>query len=275
MTSKPTPSMAEFFGWRRHPFSDTYPVIKPFLGEKDSRLRARAVSLLCCGKSFAITGPSGAGKSTLAAHIVASLDPHSYRPAWIHYGGLQRNGILKAIADVLGVDSAGRSVPLLVKLQKHIQQLAAEHNPLYPVLVVDDAQLLERDSLMDLCSLMMNPHKKTVAASVILIGDENLNKTLQLHLMTAVRTRLTGIFVLEPLDEKESEDFISFRLENAQAPPDLFEREALEIIAAHCRGNRRQIMNASTLLLAEAFLRQEKTVGSQLILSCDSLDISG
>jgi hypothetical protein len=34
-------------------------------------------------------------------------------------------------------------------------------------------------------------------------------------------------------------------------------------------------MNVATLLLDEAYHRQEKTVGSQLILSCDLLDISG
>jgi len=31
---------------------------------------------------------------------------------------LQRNGMLKAIADVLGVDTNGRTVPLLINLQK-------------------------------------------------------------------------------------------------------------------------------------------------------------
>ena len=144
-------SMTEFFGWSCQPFADTYQLTAPFLGTKDERICRRALSLLNCGKSFAVTGASGTGKSTLVQHIVAQLDAKHYQPTYIHYGGLLRSGILKAVADCLGVDTAGRSMPLLVKLQKHILGLSADSNARYPVLVVDDAQLLEHDSLRDLC----------------------------------------------------------------------------------------------------------------------------
>ncbi len=93
-------SIAEFFSWRHHPFADTYSLKQPFLSHKDKRIMDKALSLLSYGKSFAVTGPSGSGKSTLAQHIISSLDPHHYRPILIPYGGLQRGGILKAIADL-------------------------------------------------------------------------------------------------------------------------------------------------------------------------------
>ncbi len=268
-------SMSEFFGWHRHPFSDTYQLQTPFLGEKDDRILRRAISLLNCGKSFALTGPSGAGKSTLIQHILRQLDTKHYQTTYIHYGGLQRSGILKAVADYLGVDTGGRSVPLLVKLQKHILQLASETNARYPVFILDDAQLLEHESLMDLCSLMVSPQKKTVAASIILVGDESLTKRLQLHIMAPVRTRMTGIFSMEGLDEKETDLFVAYRLEAAKAPKDLFDSDALSLMSSHCRGNRRQIMNVGTLLLDEAYFRQEKTIGPHLILECDLIDQSG
>ena len=268
-------SIAEFFSWRHHPFADTYSLKQPFLSHKDKRIMDKALSLLSYGKSFAVTGPSGSGKFTLAQHIISSLDPHHYRPILIPYGGLQRGGILKAIADLLGVDASGRSVPLLTRLQKHISQMTSENSGLFPVIVIDDAQLMERDSLLDLCSLMINPQKKTVAASLILIGDEMLAKTLQLNIMSAIRTRLTCFFCMDPLNEEESHAFISFRLDCSQAPAHLFDQGALELIASSCHGNRRLIMNMATVLLDEAFYLQEKTVGSQLVLSCDLVEISG
>ncbi len=80
---------------------------------------------------------------------------------------------------------------------------------------------------MDICSLMFNPHKETVAASFILVGDETL-----------------------------------------------FDTDALIIIASHCRGNRREIMNMGTLLLAEAYYRQERTINAELIYTCDQVKIS-
>ena len=74
---------------------------------------------------------------------------------------------------------------------------------------------------------------------------------------------------IDPLDEKETEQFIAFRIHGAQAPKDLFEPEALALVAAHCHGNRREIMNMGTLLLSEAYYRKEKTVSAELIADCD------
>lgn len=270
-----TISIAEFFSWRHHPFADTYPLNEPFLSDTDKRILLQGVALLSIGKSFALTGPSGSGKSTLLQHIIAGLDPRHYKPVLVPYGGLRRSGILKAIADTLGVETAGRQVPLLIKLQNHINSISSENNGRHPVFVIDDAQLMERESLLDLCSLMANSQKKTVASSLILSGDETLGKALSLHVMSPIRTRLTGIFPMDPLTEEDGRSFIAFRLRQAQAPEHLFEREAASLIAIQCKGNRRQIMNLSTLLLHEAFHRREKTISSQLFLSCDMVEISG
>lgn len=263
----------EFFGYTYHPFADTYRLKTPYMAEQDQRFYKTALSLINTGKSFALTGPSGAGKSTLINYLLTSLDTNCYKPALIHYGGLQRNGMLRAIADVLGVDTRGRNVPLLVKLQKQIMQMASEKRCVFPVFAIDDAHLMEMESLMDICSLMFNPARETVAASFILIGDESFGKRLELQSMASVKTRLTGQFHLNALSDSESLDFIRFRLSNAGAPENLFNSSVLNIMSSYCRGNRRQIMNIGTLLLAEAYYRQEKIISDNLIFSCDQIDI--
>jgi general secretion pathway protein A len=144
----------------------------------------------------------------------------------------------------------------------------------FPVFVIDDAHMMEKESLMDICSLMFNPDRKTVAASFILVGDETFEKKLQLQVMAPIRTRLTGIFELNALSEAESMDFIKFRLTNAQVSETLFNTDAVSIMSSHCRGNRRQLMNMGTLLMAEAYYRQEKTIDAELIYHCDQIDIS-
>ena len=268
MTRTNQPTMAEYFGWKAHPFSDTCQFPAPFIGERDQRIVDQALSLLQYGKSYAITGASGVGKSTLVQHLLSLLDTNYYRNIFIHYGGLQRNGVLRAVADKLGVEMRGR-MPMLVTLQKQIASLITGANPVHPVIVVDDAQLLERQSLLDLCSLTVCPPTKKAAASLILVGDESLKKQMDLDVMTPIRTRMTVHFRMEPLDEKDAGEFISFRLRHAKTPPDLFERDAMPVVAAKCRGNRRRIMNTGTLLIEEAYYRQVKTINSELILACD------
>jgi len=267
-------SPKEFFDCKAHPFADTYRLKEPYLGEQDTHFLRMARSLISNGKSFTLSGPSGTGKSTLVRYVLSQLDPNCYRPALVHYGGLLRNGVLKAIADVIGVDTNGRTVPLLIKLQKQITQMASENRGMFPVFVIDDAHLMEKESLMDICSLMFNPHRETVAASFILVGDETLEKKLQLQVMAPIRTRLTGNFNLAPLNDKESLEFIRFRLSKAQANESMFDADAVSIMASHCRGNRRQIMNMGTIILTEAYYRQERTISAELIYTCDDILIT-
>ena len=269
MINENRPSMAELFGFHQHPFADTRKNTRPFISDKDARLCERAISLLACGKSLALCGPCGVGKSTLIGHLIGRLDPNCYKPVLLHYAGFNRAGLLRAIADRLGVDTNGRSLPLLVRLQKHLMQLSSANSSLYPVIVVDDAQLLERESMLDLCALMASAEKKTAAASIVLVGDDTLRQRLALNAMTAIASRLTAVFSLDALDEKDSAAFIAHRLTQAKAPENLFEPAALEMIAAHCRGNRRKIINCATLLLEEAYFRQEKTICAQIMLECD------
>lgn len=272
MTTDSHSAMAEHFGWKCHPFSDTSRLPEPFASERDKHVIKQAKSFLSYGKSFAITGPSGTGKSTLLHHLLTQLDTNHYLPVVIHYGGLLRSGLLRAIADKMGVETGGRSMPLLVKLQKHIASITTGNNPIHPIIVVDDAQLLERESMLDLCSLLVSPPQKTTAASLIIVGDETLKKRLSLSVMTPISTRLTVKLMMEPLTEQETERFIAFRLKHAKASKDLFEPDALTMVAAHCRGNRRQIMNVGTLVVHEAFFRKEKTITSQMLMGCDLLN---
>ncbi len=265
------PSMAEHFGWQFHPFSDTWKIDPPFYSRRDQRLADQALQLLQHGKSFAVTGPSGAGKSTLIEHLLSNLDANYYLKVHIHYGGLQRSALLRAIGEQLGVETNTRTVPLLVKLQKHIATMATGKPAVHPVIVVDDAQLLARESLMDLCSLIVCPPKKSVAASLIIVGDDMLANQLNLSVMNPIKTRLTVNFPLEPLSEKETEQFVAYRLSHAKAPKDLFELDAVALLAAHCHGHRREIMNVGTLLLSEAYYRKQKTVSAQLFMGCDLL----
>lgn len=269
MKNENRPSMAEMFGFHNHPFADTRKNAKPFISSQDARLCDRALSLLACGKSLAICGPCGVGKSTLVAHLIGRLDPNCYKPVVLHYAGFNRAGLLRAAADRLGVDTNGRSLPLLVRLQKHLVQLASANNSLYPVIVVDDAQLLERESMLDLCALMVSAEKKTTAASIVLVGDDTLRQRLTLNAMDTVASRLTAVFNLDALDEKDSAAFVAHRLTQARAPEHLFDAAAIDMIAAHCRGNRRKIINCATLLLEEAYFRQENTVTAQTMLECE------
>ena len=262
-----SPSPAEFFGWRHHPFTDTFTLSKPYFSRREKKILHIAHQLVKQGKSISLCGPSGSGKSTLIQHLLSQMDRNHFKTALIPYGGHNRGGILRTLADSLDVDVSGRSVPVLLKIQKHLLQLTQKQNPLFPVIVVDDAQLMESESYQDLCSLLYHPGRETVSASLILTGDQSLKKKLLLDVMAPVRTRLACSFSMDLLSEDESMEFIAARLDAAHAPKDLFDDDAITMLAAESRGNKRQIMNTASLLVLEAMFQKEKTIGAQLLLS--------
>ncbi|NOR23363.1 MAG: AAA family ATPase [Desulforhopalus sp.] len=259
----------DFFGWKYHPFADTYLQRRLWIPQRDNKQLQTIKRLLHTGKSMALCGPSGSGKTTLVHTLITDLDKNSYRPVLIPYAGHPRNGLTRILAETLGVETKGRGLPLITRVQQHLEAMAGGANPRHPVIVIDDAQLVENDSLWDLCSLLFQTAKQAVAASLILVGDEVLMKKLELYALLPIRARLTTIMKLQPMNEQDTRLFIKNRLENGEAPPDLFADEAIDILAAHARGNRRNIMNIATMALEEAYYRQEKTITAETLYDAE------
>jgi general secretion pathway protein A len=261
--------MNDFFGWKRHPFADTYIQRQPWLSDQDMRKLGTIKRLLHHGKSTALCGPSGTGKTTLIHSLISALDKNAYLPVLLPYAGHPRNGLTRVLAQALGVDISSRGMPLITRVQQHIETLSGSTNSRHPVLIIDDAQRVEPDSLWDLCSLLFQTNRQMVAASLILVGDDNLAKQLDLYAMIPIRTRLTGIMKIVPMNEYETRQFIQSRLKNAQAPADLLTDEAIDLIAGYTRGNRRGIMNTATVALEEAYYHNEKNVTAEIIYNSD------
>lgn len=257
----------EFFGFKRHPFIDCPEFSEPFFSPHEERLFEMAGQLLHLGKSFVITGAPGTGKTTFTRHLRESLDKRNFHPVFISYSGLNRAGLLKAIGVACRLDLGKRTVPPLLKIQRHLLEAAQDKNPRFPVLLIDDAHLLERESMLDLCALIADPDQKRAAAALVLVGDDTLESNLQLNVMTPVWNRMACNLATQPLSEPDAIVFIQKHIDQVSAPKDLFAPEAVTMLAAKTRGNRRDLLNAATVLLAEAMLRVEKTVGPQLVLS--------
>jgi general secretion pathway protein A len=154
----------KFFGCRYTPFTDTFEVKEPFLADSDGRMLDRMLNLLNQGKSMALFGEPGLGKSMLLKSLISRLDTKVFKPVLIPFGGLKRNQILKEICDQMDIDTSGR-MALLTRLSEAFKRT---HDIPLPVIIIDDAHEMEKQSYMDICSLLHDPHTKTAAASVIL-----------------------------------------------------------------------------------------------------------
>lgn len=253
----------KFFGCRYTPFSDTFEVKSPFLSASDERTAARMQNLLNQGKSMALFGEPGLGKSMLLKSLISSLDPKVFKPVLIPFGGLKRNQILKEICDQMDIDTSGR-MSLLTRLREAFKR--TQDTP-FPVIMIDDAHEMEKQSFMDVCSLLHDPHTRTAAASVIFCGHPQLKKQLGLNVFKSIRSRLAYLFEMEPLSHEDMADFIAFRLKIAEAPENVFQKNAIDLLAMDTGGNRREVMTQAGMYMDEAVQRKEKIITADLIHS--------
>jgi type II secretory pathway predicted ATPase ExeA len=270
-------SAGEFFNWNRHPFIDQPGNLgaESLMIRRDQEIFARAREYLNVGRSFAIIGSSGSGKTTLVRAIAQSLDSRQYRLIWLAYSGSNRSGILRIIADKIGLELGRKGLPPVSKLRQQLATAQKEPNSPIPVIVVDDAQYLEPDSLMDLCGLLSNPDDQSTLASLILVGDENLERTLRMTSRRSVSTRITYTFRMDGIAPDDAKTLLISRIEKAKAPKNLFAEDALELLATQCRGNRRDLMNLATTLCVEAHLRGEKVITAELVFSTTPMQTNG
>jgi len=189
------------------------------------------------------------------------MDCKEYRVATIPYGGIKPTVLLRDLCDALDIDTAGRKSPL--------SRLAMDFKPSldkpFPIIVVDEAHELQKESFLDLCSLLHDATTRTAAAALILVGQPVLKKMLELDIYMPVKTRLTCLFALPKLNIDESNEFIKFRMHVAKADPDIFHQDAITAISVDAKGNKRMLMNLATLCLEEAARRNDKIVTAEIV----------
>lgn len=259
----------EFYNWKRHPFIDLPGDIdlESLAIKRDREIALRAREFIKVARSFAIIGTPGAGKTTLVKAIIKSLEPRNYRPIWISYAGCNRSGVLRILAERVGLELNRKGLPPIHKLQRHLATITKDPGSPRPVIIVDDAQHLEPEAIMDLCALLPHPDEDTTLASLILVGDATLDHMLRLESRRAIASRMAYTFRMEPLNQEETKALMIRRLEMAKASKDLFAEDALELLAAQSRGNRRELMNLCVMLCIEAYSREERTISAELVLT--------
>ena len=231
----------DFFGFVELPFSIVPNSRYLYLSQRHKEAITHLQAGLGDGGGFAmLTGEVGTGKTTVAKVMLANLDENT-KAGLILNPTFSSRDLLEAICDEFKVTYPQEATLKQLNQAIHDYLLRNHESGWTTLLVIDEAQHLAADVLEQLRLLTNLETDTRKLLKVLLVGQPELQRLLQTTQLRQLAQRITGRYHLLPLDEKETADYIAFRLHTAGGDKQLFGLSSSKLIAKYSHGIPRLI----------------------------------
>lgn len=209
-----------------------------------------------------VTGEIGSGKTTLVRCLLRRLAP-TIRVGLISNTPRGREELLQWIMLSLDQPFEGNFPTLFKRLRDYLFEQYALHRR--TVLIVDEAQNLDPDSLEDLRMLSNINADKQQVLQLILVGQPQLRDLLRTPRLTQFAQRVSSDFHVRPLKQEDVENYINYRLQAVGSEYQLFTHDACQLIARASGGIPRTINILCDTAMVYAFATSADYVDAALI----------
>lgn len=215
----------------------------------------RLHQLVAVRASGLVHGPNGVGKSFLVHRWSEALSPKQFRLLRLSHSSLMGSDLLRQLVTLGGKKPQYRRGDNVLLLSSLWQEWA----PLWPVLVVEEAQDLNPAALEELRLLTCARADTQTPFSLILVGDEELLPRLDLGVNRALLSRLGFCLRLDPWSREALATYLQTRLAEVNVHASPFEAPAEELLLQSAQGSPRLLnglLQRSLELAATAQRRQ-------------------
>jgi len=254
---------ATYFGMKESPFGLTPDPKFVFW----SRTHHEALAHLLYGvqerKGFILlTGEVGVGKTLLCRCLVDALG-EGVRTALIVNPLRTGEEFLRRVNQDFGFRTNPRKEPLDRLNAFLLAEYGKGHNC---VLIIDESHALPAEVLEQIRLISNLETKKSKLIQIVLVGQNELNETLNLYSMRQLRQRIAVSFHLTGFDEAETAAYIHHRLGAASADPSVeFTSGAVRAVHACTGGNPREINILCDRALLAAYSSGVRRVGRKAV----------
>ncbi len=202
----------EYYGLREMPFNITPDPRFLFLSPKHQEALQHLRYGIREKKGFMVlTGEVGCGKTTICRQLLEELDQQRYATALILNPRLNEFELVQVILSELGVNhNSGTMSELLAMLNRRLLELIHEGKDI--VLLIDESQNLEVETMEHLRLLSNLETDKQKLLQIILIGQPELKEKLERKDMRQLLQRVLVFYELEPLNLEETIHYIQHRI---------------------------------------------------------------
>jgi len=247
-------ALKTLWGASRWPgFADST-VVVPHPGWQESLRRLH--QLLAVRSSGLVHGPHGIGKSFLVHHWSESLSPKAYRCLRLTHSSLMGSDLLRQLVTLGGKKPQYRRGDNVLLLQG----LWQEWTPVWPVLIVEEAQDLNAAALEELRLLTCTRSDTQSPFSLVLVGDEDLLGRLELGVNRGLVSRLGFSLPLAPWPHETLKQYLQQRLMEVGIHASPLEAPAEELLVQSAQGSPRIANHLLQRALEQAAMANRRQV---------------
>jgi type II secretory pathway predicted ATPase ExeA len=213
-----------------------------------------------------LTGDVGIGKTTLINAFINSLDSNVIF-ANITNPGLKRIEFYNLLGATFnfGGKFSGKD-DFLIAFRAFLENSYQDGKQV--LLIIDEAQRLSRGLLEEIRLLSNIERQSEKLLNIFIVGQDELNETLDRHENRALRQRMTLLYHLEPLSKNETAEYIQHRLHVAGTEKRIFTPKADREIYAFSGGYPRIINIICDHAMLTGYVKQKKTLDAPEIIEC-------
>jgi len=253
----------EHYGLRRKPFSKTPDPEFLFPSRQHAEALARLSHAVEEREVAVLTGEIGAGKTTLSRALVDAFAERC-RFSFVVNPALPPAQLLSAIAEGFGLAASRRKSECWSALGDHLARLDEEG--LFPVVVIDEAQLLAGRAAFDELRLLTNLSADDRAlVGLVLLGQPELRERIRDKGGEAFAQRIGVAYHVGALDLAETGAYLAHRLAVAGRADPLFTPDGVAAVHRHAAGLPRRVNQLAASALLEGFAREAAQVDAEVV----------
>jgi type II secretory pathway predicted ATPase ExeA len=248
-----------FYGFTRMPFGRD---LAPGMLHRHAAHGEAAARITWCVSDKAlgvITGEVGAGKTAAARAALAGLDQARHILIYLPNPAVGVRGIHHAIVAALGGRPAHGTAALTAQAAGLIATEQAERGRT-PVLVIDEAHLLEHDQLESVRMLTNHDMDSAAMFACLLIGQPTLRRKIKLGALAALDQRIAVRYHMNGMTPEETTSYLRHHITLAGRSDTLYSDDAADLIHQTSRGYPRAVNNLAIAALIAAFAASKAIV---------------
>ncbi len=254
----------DFYGFKKTPFSRDIPTNQLYQSHRFEETLGRLGYAAERQQFVVVTGDCGTGKTTTIRRFKDILDNSRFMVMYLADSKLTPRHFYKGLLEQLGCEAKFSRGDAKRQLHKEIELMKGIHK-LQPVVIVDEAHLLDKEMLEEVRFLLNFKMDAQSPMALVLVGQNELWERFKLQSYAAIRQRIDLICRLPHLDRAEVGDYVKRHLEYAGADHDIFSDNAIDEIFKFSGGTARMVNKVCTHCLLYGAQNNRRIIDDHMV----------